>query len=155
MIESISNLMKQAGAKQVQLTLKLTENGAQVVLNTQLHPANSPELESAIEKLNERDKSAQLRLRTALSKPLVAKGDIGELDIKFTDYITQYTESFVSAAASYNSLIDTKSSLDAATSALGAPVEQKKVVSEPVEVEPSIADEELPVDFNDEEADSL
>ena len=55
-----------------------------------------------IAKLNERDKSAQLRLRTALSKPLIAKGDIGELDIKFTDYITQYTDSFVSAAASYN-----------------------------------------------------
>lgn len=155
MIESISNLMKQAGAKQVQLTLKLTENGLQVVLNTQLYPANSPELESAIEKLNERDKSAQLRLRTALSKPLVVQGDISELEIYFADYITQYTDSFVRAAASYNSLIDTNSSLDAATSALGAPEKRKAVVSESVEVEPSIDDEESAQEFNDEEADSL
>lgn len=156
MIQSIANLMQQAGAKQVQLSIKLTDNGAQVVLNTQLYPSNSPELEGAIEKLNERDKSAQLRLRTALSKPLIAKGDIGELDVNFADYITQYTDSFVSAAASYNSLVDVKSSLDAATSSVGASEGSVTKKNEPtVNAEPSITVDEGFSDFDDEQADSL
>ena len=151
MIEAICDLMKKAGAEQVQLNIKLTNNGAQVVLNTKLHPHASNDLTATLNKMTESDRQVNLNLRTALSRPLVAQGSIAELDINFADYVVQYTDSYIPVANSFCNLTDNKAALDAVNSVDASSVKgASKAATQATSKIPEFEEE----DFN-EDAESL
>ena len=101
MIEAIARLIQESGASQVQLNITTNEHGAQIVLNTKLGdmPANAT--------------TQVMALRSALSRPLAVGGEIGELDVTFTQQLDQYIDSVAPVAATFSNLNDVKGAVEA------------------------------------------
>lgn len=149
MIESICRLIQESGAEQVQINIKMTPNGAQVVLNTKLGANVSIDDEKA------------LALRSALSRPLVLSGDIGNLDVSFTECLDQYIDSYVPAVGTLNSVLNVKAALESATVSTNpkaAPKAATKTAATTKPTQPASAvsvKEPVAIEFNEDEADSL
>lgn len=97
MLQSIANLIKESEASQVQLNISVLGDELHVILNT---------------KLGEMPKNASkdlIKLRQALSSPLSLKGEIGSVDVQFTDVLSQFIESYSETVVQYNNLLDVKS----------------------------------------------
>ena len=87
MIEQISNLLKQAGAKQMTITIQpLDGANVAVIANTQLGT----------------DQGCP-NARAALSRPLVVQGFVGEVDAFFSEQLVTYANSFTPAAVQLSS----------------------------------------------------
>ncbi|GAA5138624.1 hypothetical protein [Thalassotalea piscium] len=103
MIETIAHLLKDANAKQMQLTIRINDSGdATIIANTILNPPSTSESAKA------------LQLRGALSSPILVTGDIGQLDVEFSQSLTQYADTFVSAVNHHSTLIDAKAVIEKA-----------------------------------------
>lgn len=97
MLQSIANLIKESEASQVQLNISVLGDELHVILNT---------------KLGDMPKNASkdlIKLRQALSSPLSLKGEIGSVDVQFTDVLSQFIESYSETVVQYNNLLDVKS----------------------------------------------
>lgn len=151
MIEAIARLIKESGASQVQLNISVNDQGAHIVLNTKLGdiPANA--------------NKDIITLRNALSRPLAVAGDVGELDVTFTQQLEQYIDTIAPAAATLSNLNDVKGAVEAASKSQPANKASKKAkaASKTVSVEtaPVVTPEKaLAFEENvpfDDEADSL
>lgn len=123
MIDAIANLINQAGASQVQLTIRTDgNNNVSVVVNTSISPMQPAE-----------SKQAQ-NLRAALSQPLVISGDIGEVDVSFTEALINFTETFVVGSIAHNNLVNAKSVIESATKKVTG---NKKTASKSQSAKPS------------------
>ncbi|MGO3786273.1 MAG: hypothetical protein ACTJFX_08620 [Pseudoalteromonas prydzensis] len=149
MIEAIARLIQESGASQVQLNITTNEHGAQIVLNTKLGdmPANAT--------------TQVMALRSALSRPLAVGGEIGELDVTFTQQLDQYIDSVAPVAATFSNLNDVKGAVEAVqkkpTKAKTKPASKTNAapkVEVPETVSESVITFEENVEFDDE-ADSL
>ena len=103
MIEQLVRTIKEANAQHIQLIIRPDgDNNATVIVNTVLQPTSKSESSEA------------LKLRAALATPIVLSGDIGELDVEFTQEFTQFSDTFVGAAQTHSSMLDTKAKIEQA-----------------------------------------
>jgi hypothetical protein len=139
MIEQIANYLEDAQASQMHITVKRDEKGIiTLIANTVLKPIGNKESDEA------------LALKAAIAKPIVLRGEKGELDINFPQVLEDFGKSFIPAATTY-SIIDAKATIEQAnktaqkslsksvkTTSVSKAEPQKNVVLEEV---PTIANE--------------
>lgn len=104
MIESLSNLINESGAQQINIIVRTDNNeNVTVILNTILQATEKGETEQA------------LKLRAALSQPIIVKGNIGDVDVEITQALSQYTDTYVDGAQKHLSILDVKSNIEQAS----------------------------------------
>ena len=144
MLQSIANQIKESEASQVQLNISVLGDELHVILNT---------------KLGDMPKNASkdlIKLRQALSSPLSLKGEIGSVDVQFTDVLSQFIESYSETVVQYNNLLDVKSKHE---SNKKASKKQTTATSEAINhgsnTETVNCEEPQTIDFLDNEPESL
>ena len=124
MIEQAARILIEANASQMQLNIRVDGDKVTVIANTILNPTA-------------KDESAEaLKLRAALTQPIVITGEIGEVDVSITDALIQYTDTYVKGAIAHSNLLDIKVKTEKATKLVSqskeATVETEKVSIESV-----------------------
>jgi hypothetical protein len=103
MIEQAARILREANASQMQLNIRIDGDKVTVIANTMLNPTS-------------KDESAEaLKLRAALTQPIVISGDIGEVDVSITDALIQYTDTYINGANAHSNLLDVKVKTEKAT----------------------------------------
>jgi PRTRC genetic system protein E len=115
MIETISHLLKEANAQHMQLIIRAKEDGTvSVIANTVLSP------------YSDKQDSKTLKLRSALSTPLVANGQVGEIDVSFQEALSQYAMSFTEGATILNNASQAAAKIDKAAKQTSAKTKNSK-----------------------------
>jgi len=154
MIEQAVNIIKAANATQMQLNIRVDGDKVTVVVNTMLSPTVSGESPDA------------LKLRAALTQPIVICGDVGEVDVSITDALVQYIDTYAPAAKAHSNLLDVKVKTEKALKVkpkVKTTVKASVEAETPTPVKPSISTETpvvesvkpKEVDFFSDDADSL
>lgn len=113
MIETISKLLNQIGANKVAMTIQTDDaNNVTIVMNTFMPPG--------IDKKNVSEDV--IKLRHALSAPLIIHGNIGEVDVNFTEQLTQYVYGYEKGAQLLRSSSDLVSTIETASANVTASV---------------------------------
>ncbi|MBE1302000.1 MAG: hypothetical protein GJ680_19105 [Alteromonadaceae bacterium] len=110
MIESICNLLSDAGAAKMQLTITTDGNNARVIAMAHLPPASMHDKKNA-------ESQDALKIRAALASPLVIEGQKGEVDVQLTELLEHYAHTFVQGAKAHDNLADVTSKVSSATKA--------------------------------------
>lgn len=116
MIEQIAKLINQAGANKVTLTIQTDDsNNVTVVMNTFMPPAVSG-------KGSKEESKEVIALRHALSGSVIIHGQIGTVDVKLQEDLSQFAYGFEQGATKLKSVSDLVSNIESAS----ANVKEKK-----------------------------
>lgn len=134
MIEQIANLINQAGANKVTLTIQTDDsNNVTVVMNTFMPPAVSG-------KGSKEESKKVIALRHALSGSVIIHGQIGTVDVKLQEDLSQFAYGFEQGAAKLKTVSDLISNIESASANVTenkatttTPAKAKKEPSKPVE----------------------
>lgn len=106
MIEAIANLLVQANASHATLTIRTDgDNNVSIVMNTYMPPPSGKAKEDP----------STLALRHALSQALVSQGNAGEIDVHFSESLTQYAYAYQAGSDALNTTSKVISQIEQAT----------------------------------------
>ena len=109
MIEQLTQLLQDASINRLQLNLSVKPNSNEVTVTINTFTGSTSTENNEVN-----------RLREALSRPVVVRGDKGEVDVGLNTVINQYADAHTNAVKSFHSHASTISGLEQSTKAAQA-----------------------------------
>jgi PRTRC genetic system protein E len=151
MIEQLTQLLQDAKINRLQLNLSVVPNSdaVSVTINTFVGSTTT-------------DSNEANKLREALSRPLVIRGNKGEVDVELVNMLHQYAEAHTQAVEAFKNTANVVSGLEQATKKANAKKPPAKTESKSAEIfknepvaETVTAPEVSQADFETDDLDSL